>query len=34
MPENIYKQYWNVVMIFLMLYVAIFVPFQVSFITN
>ena len=34
MPDNIYKQYWNIIMIFLMLYVAIFVPFQVSFITN
>ena len=34
MPDNIYKQYWNIIMILLMLYVAIFVPFQVSFITN
>lgn len=27
MPESTFKQYWNILMIFLLLYVAIFVPF-------
>ena len=34
MPDEPFKRYWNVLMIFLLIYVATYVPFDVCFNDN
>jgi hypothetical protein len=34
LPDDNFKRYWNILIIFLLLYVAIYVPVNISFAGN